>query len=64
MPNNTYFQWEEQIIQLIEQNADLCRSDAQAVVEAQPSALKQWWDRGDSPEVAAEAVMKAATCHR
>jgi hypothetical protein len=56
-----YFEWEEKIIELIEHTAELCRSDAQAVVEGQPVVLKQLWDRRDSPEVASEAVLKAAS---
>ncbi len=60
MNYTNYFEWEEKIIELIEHTAELCRSDAQAVVEGQPVVLKQLWDRRDSPEVASEAVLKAA----
>lgn len=60
MNYTNYFEWEEKIIELIEHTAELCRSDAQAVVEGQPVVLKQLWDRRDSPDVASDAVLKAA----
>ncbi|MFP5446868.1 MAG: hypothetical protein ACLGIY_25400 [Betaproteobacteria bacterium] len=60
MTYTSYFQWEERIIEIIEHTAELCRSDAQAVVEGQPVVLKQLWDRRDSPDVASDAVLKAA----
>lgn len=60
--NLSYDDWEDQIICIIEADGEgMTRSDAQGVLEAQPFEQARQWSLGAAPEIAAVAILKAAT---
>jgi hypothetical protein len=51
-----YWEWEGEVIDLIEELCDCTRSDAQGIVEAQDFYMAQAWTKGLSAEQTAKLI--------
>lgn len=59
--SSSYADWEGEIIELLEDQLDATRSDAQGIVMGQEFAMAQAWGLGLKPAEAAQKVLVAAT---
>jgi uncharacterized protein YigA (DUF484 family) len=53
--------WEEDIISLLETNLQVCRSDAQGILDAQSSLLRQAWKDQKTPRQTADLIIQLST---
>lgn len=63
-PTPNRLEWEEAVYLSIETQLEVCRSDAQALVEAREHSLEDAWQTGLSPETTAHLLIIHATLRK
>lgn len=58
--NPAHLEWEDKVTISIEERFEVCRSDAQAIVEVQSETMEAGWRYRWDPDRTADAVMRAA----
>ena len=53
--------WEEDILSFIESGLQVCRSDAQGILDAQSSLLRQAWKDHKTPRQTADLIIQIST---
>ncbi len=56
-----YVQWEDDLLYVIEDELQVCRSDAQGIAEARQDLMRQAWNAGLTAREAALQIIQPAT---